>query len=82
MSGIATGAGVGVIRGLSAGPLVACNWAIGSFMLVGVGTWNICQYKLREERRKVERIIEALPKPTLKKKDDGPKETASGTDKP
>jgi len=36
---------------------------------------------LREERRKVERIIEALPKPTLKKKDDGPKETASETDK-
>ena len=58
MSGIATGAGVGVIRALSAGesasafcrcrfcaqvghegPWVACNWAVGSFMLVGVGTW-------------------------------------------
>jgi cytochrome c oxidase assembly protein subunit 20 len=57
MSGIATGAGVGVIRALSAGeyasafcrfrvqaghdegPWVACNWAVGSFMLVGLGTW-------------------------------------------
>jgi len=49
---------------------------------MGLLSRNICQYKLREERRKVERIIEALPKPTLKKKDDGPKETASETDKP
>jgi len=80
MSGIATGTGVGVIRALSAGPWVACNWAVGSFMLVGAGTWQVCQYRMREERRKVERIMEALPKRTLKKKDESPVETAASTD--
>lgn len=58
MNGIATGAGVGVIRGISAsesasalgfvagfhiwhntGLPVACNWAVGSFILVACGTW-------------------------------------------
>jgi len=79
MSGIATGAGMGVIRSLAAGPWVACNWAVGSFMLVGVGTWQLCQYRMKEERRKVERIMEALPRRTLKKIDDGPGKTVVAT---
>jgi len=67
MSGIATGAGVGVIRALSASPRVACNWAVGSFILVACGTWHVCQKRMDEERRKVQKIIEAMPKRTLKK---------------
>jgi len=70
---------VGVIRALSASPWIACNWAVGSFMLVSVGSWNICKYQLKEERRKVERIMEVLPKRTLKKKEDGPVDPAAAT---
>jgi len=51
-------------------------------MLVGVGTWHICQYRLKEERRKVERIMETLPKRTLKKKDDGPGGATADTGQP
>ena len=41
---------------------------------------QVCQYRMREERRKVERIMEALPKRTLKKKDESPVESAASTD--
>jgi hypothetical protein len=37
---------------------------------------HICQYRLKAERQKVERIMEALPKRTLKKKE-GLQDTAA-----
>ncbi|KZP06143.1 hypothetical protein FIBSPDRAFT_764884 [Athelia psychrophila] len=68
MGGIGTGVGVGVIRGLTASDRVAFNWALLSFMVVGVGSWYICQSRRMEEKQKVERIMEALPKRFVKKK--------------
>ncbi|KZP18868.1 hypothetical protein FIBSPDRAFT_955836 [Athelia psychrophila] len=68
MGGIGTGVGVGVIRGLTASSRVAFNWALLSFMVVGVGSWKICQSRRMEEKQKVERIMEALPKRFVKKK--------------
>jgi len=62
LSGIASGAGVGVIRGLSAGPLVASNWAVGTFMLISMGTWTICRKSRDEERRRIQQVVEQLPK--------------------
>ncbi|KAI9465529.1 hypothetical protein BJY52DRAFT_1244516 [Lactarius psammicola] len=53
LSGIASGVGVGVIRGLSVRPFAASNWAMGTFMLVSLGTWTICQRNIQEERRRV-----------------------------
>ena len=41
LSGIASGAGVGAIRGLSAGVFVASNWAVGTFMAVTLGSWYV-----------------------------------------
>lgn len=32
---------------------------------------KVCQNSMEEERKKVQRIIEAMPKRTLKKKEDG-----------
>ncbi|KAH9080584.1 hypothetical protein EDB83DRAFT_996296 [Lactarius deliciosus] len=90
LSGIASGVGVGVIRGLSVrtscalpflphfpphppgflltrsgartvGPFAASNWAMGTFMLVSLGTWTICQRNIQEERRRVQTIVEQLP---------------------
>ncbi|OJT09424.1 hypothetical protein TRAPUB_14087 [Trametes pubescens] len=111
LSGIASGVGIGVIRGMSAsaylcsflsflaavrlngrvtGVLVASNWAVGSFMLISLGSWcvtlialwhtyasaglrdfwrarrTICQRNREEERRRLQQVIEALPKRYVK----------------
>ncbi|KAI0283936.1 hypothetical protein BGY98DRAFT_911224 [Russula aff. rugulosa BPL654] len=67
LSGIASGVGVGVIRGLSVHPLSASHWAVGTFMLVSLGTWTICQRKILEERQRVQTVVEQLPKRVLTK---------------
>ncbi|KAF5319949.1 hypothetical protein D9611_011075 [Ephemerocybe angulata] len=59
--GIAGGLGIGVIRGLSANPMVAGNWAVGSFALISLGSWHICQRAMADERKKVEQIIQGMP---------------------
>lgn len=70
LSGIASGVGVGVIRGLSVHPLSASHWAVGTFMLVSLGTWTICQQRILEERQRVQTVVEQLPKRVLTKSDD------------
>ncbi|KAN0123370.1 Protein of unknown function (DUF3767) domain containing protein [Russula decolorans] len=70
LSGIASGVGVGVIRGLSVHPLSASHWAVGTFMLVSLGTWTICQQKILEERQRVQTVVEQLPKRVLTKPED------------
>lgn len=67
MSGIASGVGVGVVRGLNVGPFAASNWAVGTFMLVALGTWTICQRNIQEERRRVQTIVEQLPQRVIAK---------------
>ncbi|KZT09235.1 uncharacterized protein LAESUDRAFT_735510 [Laetiporus sulphureus 93-53] len=62
LSGIASGVGVGVIRGLSAGPFVASNWAVGTFVVISLGTWTVCQKSLHEERRRIQQVVEQIPK--------------------
>ncbi|EKM51659.1 uncharacterized protein PHACADRAFT_177079 [Phanerochaete carnosa HHB-10118-sp] len=62
LSGIASGAGIGVIRGMSSGPLIASNWAVGTFMLVSLGTWTICRKAMEDERRRVQVMVESLPR--------------------
>ncbi|KAI0712470.1 hypothetical protein C8Q76DRAFT_734819 [Earliella scabrosa] len=66
LSGIASGAGIGVIRGMSASVFVASNWAVGTFMLISLGTWTICQRNRAEERRRIQQVVEAIPKRHLK----------------
>lgn len=47
MSGIASGAGIGVMRGLSAGVLLAGHWAIATFAVVSIGSWYVlCMLRL------------------------------------
>jgi len=69
MSGIASGVGVGVIRIMSAGVLVGSHWAVGTFMLVSLGTWTVCQRNIEAERRQLQRVVEEMPKRFMKKKD-------------
>ncbi|KAI6111849.1 hypothetical protein EDD16DRAFT_1485260 [Pisolithus croceorrhizus] len=73
LTGIASGAGVGVIRAISATPFVASNWAVGTFMAISLGSWTICQRNLQAERRRVARVVEEMPKRFIKSK-----ETSSG----
>ncbi|KAI6039341.1 hypothetical protein EDC04DRAFT_3112390 [Pisolithus marmoratus] len=68
LTGIASGAGVGVIRAISASPFVASNWAVGTFMAISLGSWTICQRNLQAERRRVARVIEEMPKRFIKTK--------------
>ncbi|TFK52211.1 hypothetical protein OE88DRAFT_1611180, partial [Heliocybe sulcata] len=69
LNGIAAGAGVGVVRGLSAGPFVASNWAVGTFMLISIGTWTICQRNRNEERKRIQTVIEEMPRRYAVKKE-------------
>ncbi|KAF8349539.1 hypothetical protein F5887DRAFT_878165 [Amanita rubescens] len=62
MSGIASGAGIGVMRGLSASVLLAGHWAIATFAVVSIGSWHICQARMANERRTVTKIMESAPR--------------------
>ncbi|KAI0330481.1 hypothetical protein GY45DRAFT_1353928 [Cubamyces sp. BRFM 1775] len=66
LSGIASGVGIGIIRGMSASVFVASNWAVGTFMLISMGTWTICQRNREAERRRVQQVVEAIPKRFVK----------------
>jgi cytochrome c oxidase assembly protein subunit 20 len=43
---------------------------VGTFMLVSLGTWTICQQKILEERQRVQTVVEQLPKRVLTKPKD------------
>ncbi|KAF9221607.1 hypothetical protein BS17DRAFT_785040 [Gyrodon lividus] len=73
LSGIASGAGVGVIRAMSTSPFVASNWAVGTFMLISLGTWTVCQKNLEAERRRLARVVEEMPKRFIKQTEVVPK---------
>ncbi|KAF8677816.1 hypothetical protein AX14_004781 [Amanita brunnescens Koide BX004] len=62
MSGIASGAGIGVMRGLSTGVLLAGHWAMATFAVVSLGSWHICQRQISDERKKVTKIMESAPR--------------------
>ncbi|KAF9525520.1 hypothetical protein CPB83DRAFT_859401 [Crepidotus variabilis] len=67
LAGIASGTGMGVIRGLSTGPMMAGNWAIATFIVISLGSWHICQQQFSNERKKIAQVFEAtMPKRTLK----------------
>ncbi|TFK27696.1 hypothetical protein FA15DRAFT_666155 [Coprinopsis marcescibilis] len=73
--GIAGGAGIGFVRALSSAPMVAGHWAVGTFALISLGSWHICQKQIRDERAKVEQIISSLPPRKVKKDDDTGKQS-------
>jgi len=69
LSGIASGAGVGFIRAMSTSPFVASNWGVGTFMIISLGTWTVCQKNLEAERRRLARVVEEMPKRFIKQKE-------------
>ncbi|KLO08676.1 hypothetical protein SCHPADRAFT_944271 [Schizopora paradoxa] len=67
LRGIAAGLGVGVIRGLRVGAFSASNWAMGTFFVISVGSWQICQSSLRREREQVRVVVEEMAQRRMKK---------------
>ncbi|KAJ7029276.1 hypothetical protein C8F04DRAFT_45050 [Mycena alexandri] len=71
LSGIAAGVGIGFIRGLSANPVVAGSWAIGTWAVISVTSWNICQNKIAKQQELTRMAIQNLGKQLrLKREDD------------
>ncbi|KAH6912606.1 hypothetical protein BKA70DRAFT_1422180 [Coprinopsis sp. MPI-PUGE-AT-0042] len=64
--GISGGVGIGFVRALSAAPMVAGHWAVGTFALVSLGSWHLCQKQFQDERKRVEQIIESMPSRKVK----------------
>ncbi|KAF7299644.1 hypothetical protein HMN09_00969800 [Mycena chlorophos] len=62
LSGIAGGVGIGFIRGMSVNPIIAGNWAIGTFALVSTISWITCVRKIEKEQQITRTAIESLPK--------------------
>ncbi|KAJ7069612.1 hypothetical protein C8F01DRAFT_1113365 [Mycena amicta] len=70
LSGIASGVGIGFIRGMSVNAIVAGNWAIGTFALVSSVSWLMCVKKIENEQQVMRQAIQALPKQLRLKKED------------
>ncbi|THG96518.1 hypothetical protein EW145_g7766 [Phellinidium pouzarii] len=41
-------------------PFVAANWAMGTFVVVSLGAWNVCQSAIRREREQVRVVVEQM----------------------
>ncbi|KXN81746.1 Cytochrome c oxidase protein 20, mitochondrial [Leucoagaricus sp. SymC.cos] len=61
LAGIAAGAGIGVIRGFSLTPVKAGNWAVATFAITSIVSWQICQNKIRREREQIASVLEQTP---------------------
>ncbi|KAG8955872.1 hypothetical protein FRC04_006319 [Tulasnella sp. 424] len=49
MYGIASGAGIGALRYLNAGPKAAANWAMGAFVFISCTAWTVCRRERAQE---------------------------------
>ncbi|KAF7298839.1 hypothetical protein MIND_00831600 [Mycena indigotica] len=74
LSGIASGVGIGIIRGISVNPVVAGNWAMGTFALVSTVSWMMCVNKIENEQQVTRKAIQGLPKQLGLKKEESSKE--------
>ncbi|KXH39992.1 hypothetical protein CSIM01_10823 [Colletotrichum simmondsii] len=69
LTGIASGAGVGGFRYVFGGsPIKAANWAVGSFLIGCIGSYEYCQMKRRQERVKMKRTVEVYQETMIDKR--------------
>ncbi|KAH8114717.1 hypothetical protein DFH11DRAFT_1726721 [Phellopilus nigrolimitatus] len=69
LMGIGAGAGIGVVRGFNSKPFVAANWAMGTFLLVSVGAWNVCRSSIQREREQVRVVVEQMAQRKMRRAD-------------
>lgn len=59
MTGIGAGAGVGALRWIMGLPVPkAANWAVGAGALAAVVQYEWCQFRRRQEKEKLKRVVE------------------------
>ncbi|KAG0208106.1 hypothetical protein BGX28_000862 [Mortierella sp. GBA30] len=52
VDGAAVGLGVGLLKAMRSAPArSAANWGFGAFVLMTVGTWEYCHFKIRQKRQ-------------------------------
>ncbi|KAG0351095.1 hypothetical protein BGZ54_003413 [Gamsiella multidivaricata] len=52
IDGAALGLGVGLLKAMRSGVgRSAANWGFGAFVLMTVGTWEYCHFKIRQKRQ-------------------------------
>ncbi|KAK4462107.1 hypothetical protein QBC42DRAFT_328073 [Cladorrhinum samala] len=63
LTGIGSGAALGVVRWLVGAPIPkAANWAVGAGVLGAIGQYEYCQFRRRQEKEKVKRVVEVYSK--------------------
>ncbi|KAF9452936.1 hypothetical protein P691DRAFT_720744 [Macrolepiota fuliginosa MF-IS2] len=62
LAGIAAGAGIGFIRGFSLPPIKAGNWAVATFAITSIVSWQICQSRIQREREQVAAVLDQTPR--------------------
>ncbi|TDL23243.1 hypothetical protein BD410DRAFT_721748, partial [Rickenella mellea] len=75
LTGIMSGAGIGFVRGWS----TSSNWAIGTFTIVSLGVWQVCQASVSRERETVKTAIEHMAQRRFMKQEGGGPADAGGT---
>ncbi|PPR03514.1 hypothetical protein CVT24_007002 [Panaeolus cyanescens] len=56
-------------------PMVAANWAVGTFVTITLASWHICDRRWRSERERVAQILQHKPR-HLKQEQPSEPETA------
>ncbi|KAK4158742.1 hypothetical protein QBC43DRAFT_143330 [Cladorrhinum sp. PSN259] len=63
LTGIGAGSAVGVIRWLVGLPVPrAANWAVGAGVVASIGQYEYCQFRRRQEKEKLKRVVEVYGK--------------------
>ncbi|CAG8551670.1 14814_t:CDS:2 [Funneliformis mosseae] len=66
--GIGGGATIGSLRFLKKGNVLsASNWAVGSFCIISIGTWEYCRYKRQIQNEKFKIVVEQISELNRKK---------------
>ncbi|RGB25242.1 hypothetical protein C1646_772013 [Rhizophagus diaphanus] len=56
--GIGGGTTIGALRFLQKGSVLsASNWAVGSFCMISIGTWEYCRYKRQLQNEKLKIVV-------------------------
>ncbi|KAJ6508427.1 hypothetical protein C8R45DRAFT_967400 [Mycena sanguinolenta] len=70
LAGIASGVGIGFIRGMSAHPVVAGSWGMFTWAIVSATSFHFCTKKMEDQQKLTRIAIEKLPKQLRLKKED------------
>ncbi|CAB4379102.1 hypothetical protein RhiirA1_462521 [Rhizophagus irregularis] len=66
--GIGGGTTIGALRFLQKGSVLsASNWAVGSFCMISIGTWEYCRIKRQLQNDKLKIVVEQINELNRKK---------------